>query len=371
MNNLKINIAVLFFLFVSSLGAQIQVKISGELFNFSEKDTVKISQIVANKYVDHGKATLDKKGKFTLTTKLPAPDYYVFRIGNQFINIILKKDSDIKIYGDAKKIDQFYNIVNSDETVKLNEFISRMKLYNYKKDSATQYLRNHPEQTNAVQESFNYVYLEFKNYKTNFLAQNPKSPALIPMINEIDADKEFAMYESVVLNLIDGFGDSPTVQTIKKQYEDQKLKKASMSFLDPGKVAPDFTQAKTDGTTMKLSDLKGKIVLLDFWASWCGPCRQENPNVVKLYQKYKDAGFTVMSVSLDNNKDKWLAAIQKDGLAWPNHVSDLKYWQNEAAQLYKVSGIPFTVLLDQEGKIINKNLRGADLENTLKSIFGF
>ena len=148
-------------------------------------------------------------------------------------------------------------------------------------------------------------------------------------------------------------------------------KKQAMSFLDPGKEAMDFTQNKSDGSPLKLTDLRGKVVLLDFWASWCGPCRQENPNVVRLYEKYKDAGFTVMSVSLDNNKDKWLQAIEKDKLAWPNHVSDLKGWQNEVAKLYKVSGIPFTVLIDKEGKIINKNLRGADLENTLKAIFGF
>jgi thiol-disulfide isomerase/thioredoxin len=122
---------------------------------------------------------------------------------------------------------------------------------------------------------------------------------------------------------------------------------------------------------MKLSDLKGKVVLIDFWASWCGPCRKENPNVVKTYEKYKDAGFTVMSVSLDSDKAKWLEAIQKDGLVWPNHVSDLGGWQSKVARLYGVGSIPQTILLDKEGKIIASNLRGPALEAELQKIFGF
>jgi thiol-disulfide isomerase/thioredoxin len=122
---------------------------------------------------------------------------------------------------------------------------------------------------------------------------------------------------------------------------------------------------------MKLSDLRGKVVLIDFWASWCGPCRKENPNVVKTYAKYKDAGFTVMSVSLDRDRNAWLAAIEKDQLSWPNHVSDLGHWSSRVPQMYGVKGIPFTVLIDQEGKIIKTNLRGEALEAELKKIYGF
>jgi thiol-disulfide isomerase/thioredoxin len=111
--------------------------------------------------------------------------------------------------------------------------------------------------------------------------------------------------------------------------------------------------------------------LIDFWASWCGPCRKENPNVVKLYERYKNAGFTVLSVSLDDNKANWLAAIEKDKLTWPYHVSDLKKWGNEAAKAYQVSGIPFTVLVDKEGNIVDTKLRGVELERALHTIFGF
>lgn len=142
-----------------------------------------------------------------------------------------------------------------------------------------------------------------------------------------------------------------------------------MSSMMVGGTAPDFTQNTPDDQPMKLSDLRGKVVLLDFWASWCGPCRKENPNVVRVYNKYKDKGFDVLGVSLDKNKERWLSAIEKDNLTW-NHVSDLKGWQNSVAKDYGISSIPATILLDQNGKIIARNLRGPALEQQLKKIFG-
>ena len=136
-----------------------------------------------------------------------------------------------------------------------------------------------------------------------------------------------------------------------------------------GGQAPDFTQQSPDGEDINLSDFKGKLLLVDFWASWCGPCRKENPNVVAMYEKYKDKGFEILGVSLDKNKERWIGAIEKDGLTWPQ-VSDLKGWSNKVAQLYGVRSIPHTILLDEEGKIIARNLRGRSLEEKLEELFG-
>jgi peroxiredoxin len=147
-----------------------------------------------------------------------------------------------------------------------------------------------------------------------------------------------------------------------------------MASLGIGDKAPDIAMTDPSGKVRKLSDLKGKVVLIDFWASWCRPCRMENPNVVKTYNEFKDErfqngdGFEVFSVSLDQNKTAWENGIQQDGLVWENHVSDLQYWKNAAARLYNVNSIPATFLIDGNGVIIKKNLRGEALRNTLESM---
>jgi len=138
-----------------------------------------------------------------------------------------------------------------------------------------------------------------------------------------------------------------------------------------GAVAPEFAEADTSGKIVSLTSFRGKYVLVDFWASWCGPCRHENPNVVKAFNRFKNQKFTIIGVSLDrpNAKDKWLAAIHKDGLTW-TQLSDLKFWDSRVAGMYAVRGIPQNFLLDPDGKIIAKNLRGDDLEAKLEEIFG-
>ena len=152
------------------------------------------------------------------------------------------------------------------------------------------------------------------------------------------------------------------VQQIEINYNQYKT-------LNAGKTeAPEIALKNPDGVEMKLSSLRGKYVLVDFWASWCSPCRHENPNVVRLYNKYKDKGFTIMSVSLDSDIGAWKNAIKEDGLVWPNHVSDLSGWDSSMPNLYGFQSIPHTVLVDKEGKIIEAGLRGESLEQKLKEL---
>ena len=171
--------------------------------------------------------------------------------------------------------------------------------------------------------------------------------------------------------------DFPTLDTLARRFEKENPNSpqakgfigniARIRGVMVGSEAPEIALNDTTGAAVSLSSLRGKYVLIDFWASWCGPCRNENPNVVRMYNKFKDKGFAIYSVSLDKDRESWLRAIRNDNLTW-THVSDLKFWQSAAAQKYGVSAIPATFLVDKEGKIVAKNLRGDALEQKLADV---
>ena len=205
--------------------------------------------------------------------------------------------------------------------------------------------------------------IEKRNTATsNYLLANKKDLAAILFLDVFPREKNTTLHQEVVRALYEKYPNNPIVA------ERYKVENSPATSTSVGALAPDISCENPEGKTLKLSDLRGKVVLLDFWASWCRPCRMENPNVVAAYKKYHDAGFEVFSVSLDRDRAGWLKAIEVDELSWPNHVSDLGYWQSKPAKIYGVSSIPATFLIGRDGRIIAKNLRGAALENALKEL---
>ncbi|MEN9699102.1 MAG: hypothetical protein RLZZ301_300 [Bacteroidota bacterium] len=365
--------SLLFFCLLSfSAFAQNEVffKVSGTIFN-AGADSVFISQSYGSYFKNYYSAALDAKGNFQLSGLLPNPDYYFLRVGNAYMHLVVRKDSDIKIYADGRQLLQHCNIVNSEESRQMNEYVLLAGTWQQKSDSALAAIKADPSQEARINE---YMTREFQQYQTalqSFVGMYANSAALILPLTGVKIDADFASYEKLILQVNAAFPESPIVQTMYAAYLKKKEELYAANPFAPGKQVPDFEEFKLDGKKkLKLSDFKGQVVLIDFWASWCGPCRGENPNVVRNYNTYHKDGFTVLSVSLDSNKDKWQAAIEADGLIWPNHVSDLGGWNSKVAKLYGVSSIPFTVLIDKDGKVIATNLRGAALENELKRIFG-
>lgn len=315
----------------------------------------------------------DSTGKFVIETQIPFPDYYYLLFPNgQNLNLVFFGGDSIKIYADTKNVVTKSNIIGSQHSLLMNFFLREYFTFKAFEDSLRGVLMANPQKQAEVDAVYRPTAEKFYLYRNGYISTYASSPAIIVTLSTIDTEKEWELYKKVADQLARSFPGSPSIQNLVTYVAQLQAERDAKLFLSPGRPAKEIALPNFQGDTLRLSDLKGKVVLLDFWASWCGPCRRENPNVVAMYKKYNADGFEVFSVSLDKAGDgaKWQAAILTDGLIWKYHVSDLAGWDCVAAKDYAVKGIPFTVLIDKQGNIIATNVRGVDLQNHLKTIFG-
>lgn len=333
-------------------------------------------------YTDNGNRVLDsaniEEGAFTFTGTVSEPTLANLAIDHEgvgvqqltnpdLVNIYLEKGqievkspdslSNATLSGTNLNVDQ-QKLANSVKPV-----IEQMKALAAKYQSATEEQMNSEEFMGNLQSEYENLEKEIQLKQSDFIKEHPKSMISLFSLRDIAESTE----DAAELNtLFEGLDASLQNSTLGQELHAQINTSMSVAI---GAIAPDFTQADTAGNPVSLKGFRGKYVLIDFWASWCAPCRAENPNVVAAYQQYKDKGFTVLGVSLDqeDGREAWLKAIHDDKLTW-THVSDLKFWENEVAVLYGVRSIPKNYLIDPEGKIIGSDLRGEDLQKKLEEV---
>jgi len=272
---------------------------------------------------------------------------------------ITGKDSAAKSTITGSKI----NDDNIQLLAQLKPIIDRAKRLSYETKHASRAELNSAEFQKTLQEKYKNLQADQKAILKSFILLHPDSYLSLLALSSVagpapEPDEIDPLYNSLSKQL----KETETAKRLEKALDG--LRSTAI-----GSIAPDFVQNDVNGVPVRLSSFRGKYVLLDFWASWCGPCREENPNVVRAYNKYKDKNFTIISVSLDKpeGRDSWLAAIKYDGLRW-TQLSDLQFWNNQAAALYKVTSIPSNFLIDPIGKIVAKNLRGGDLDDKLNEV---
>jgi peroxiredoxin len=246
----------------------------------------------------------------------------------------------------------------------LTPLIKRANQLKVEDDAVPDAKKNTDEFQNADDAKHKALAAEQTAIFEKFIKNNPNNYFSLYVLGALGPSPDFIELDALYTGLGQQLKDTEVGKILRHQID--ALKPTSV-----GAIAPDFTQNDVNDNPVSLSSFRGKYVLIDFWASWCGPCRQENPNVVKAYNQYKNKNFTIIGVSLDkpNGKADWIAAIKSDGLAW-TQVSDLNEWSNAVALLYSVQSIPHNFLIDPTGKIIAKDLRGSDLNNKLAEIFG-
>jgi len=349
----------------------------------AEGKTIYLESLSDSKVLPIDSTVVGSDGSFSLKShdNLPLDFYRIYFKEGNFLQLITDSSEHVEINAEFANLNNA-KVEGSPQTVEYMDLVKRWEPMMEKLAEAQSQI-NRPS-TDPSLDSTQWIALweaqsaaaqkEANAFVKGWLEKHSASLLAISIVQNLDPRFEFNWYLRVLNDTKPTCGKLPAYKTLEKLVGQIKnassSSAASNSNIAIGKMAPEITLPTLTGETKALSSLRGKVVLLDFWASWCGPCRRENPNVVATYKKYSSKGFDVFSVSLDENKTAWEAAIKKDGLVWNNHVSDLGGWKSAVVPTYEIESIPFPVLIDKEGNIVamGESLRGNGLESELKKV---
>ncbi|MDB5154377.1 MAG: hypothetical protein JWR54_3128 [Mucilaginibacter sp.] len=360
------------------------VLLSGLIYSCKDKSTFTISGTITNPgslkkiyllAADSNAITvvdstsLGEGGKFQFKHPAQYANLYKLRAGSNIFDLIAKNGDAINFSTNLTDSAHTYVISGSDDSEKIKEFNKINNAYGEKISKIVEEYRTKAQQIGRESDSLINIFRpqiekELGNQSNDilkFVNANQNSLAAFYAITALDQNKYEQQLVAYADAIKDNFNDNPAVKRFIRAMNE--IKPVSV-----GHKAPDFTSTGLDGKPVKLSDYKGKYVLVDFWASWCAPCRQENPNVVKQYDIYKSKGLNILGISLDVDKAKWQQAVTQDKLSW-NHASDLKNFEGPTEKLYHIQAIPSNFMIDPQGNIIAKNITGGDLEEFLNKTF--
>lgn len=348
------------------------VAVHGKLENIPEqKFRLEELAFEENVLVDSGKVEKDGSFKMTVSPKEEGLYRIKFSMG-KYILLVLKPGDNAQISGDWKQLED-YKVSGSEGSVAIKSFLINLRenvndirtmqmiMDSLKARPANDSIRK------SAEGDIKMINANFMDYVKKFADTTKSVACALFAANIINPAFEGPYVTSFYQNITKRFPKSTEAKLFADRFLQGKETQAPAQ-IQSGNLAPDFTAETPEGKSLTLSSLRGSYVLVDFWASWCGPCRKENPNVVKAFNQFKDKKFVILGVSLDTNKEKWMEAIKSDNLTW-NHVSELKGWGSTIARNYNVNSIPQNFLLDPQGNIIASNLRGEALIQKLNDVF--